>query len=86
MLQKYFLPVMMLLSLSLISCRNGDDELNTEEEKNTTIFDKKMTDRSEAVNLELSKRDSLFNALSEEATDPPPTIPPIDGTHWRQKK
>jgi len=86
MLQKYFLPVMMLLSLSLISCRNGDDELNTEEEKNTTIFDKKITDRNEVVNnLELSKRDSLVNTLSEEETDPP-TIPPKDGTHWRQKK
>lgn len=86
MLQKYFLPVMMLLSLSLISCRNGDDELNTEEEKNTTIFDKKITDRDEAVNLELSKRDSLVNALSEEEETDPPTIPPKDGTHWRQKK
>lgn len=93
MAAKYFFIAMILISLSLISCRQGED-LNTEEAIPTSAVDKALVQRegesaqskdgqeyngeAEIDEHSTSQRDTLV--IGVEISDPPKS-----GTHWKVK-
>ena len=78
MVQKYFFISIMLMGLTLISCRQAE-ELSTNEDVATNLQDIAAKDKGEDVNPGEFLRDSINHNID-------PNDPPKSGTHWKIKK
>ncbi|MBW8522870.1 hypothetical protein K0U91_15275 [Chryseobacterium chendengshani] len=77
MVQKYFFISIMLMGLTLISCRQSE-ELSTNEEVTTNVQNITAKDKGNENPSEVA-RDSTDVNLD-------PNDPPKSGTHWKIKK
>lgn len=78
MVQKYFFISIMLMGLTLISCRQAE-ELSTNEDVSTNLQNMTARDQ-EPENPNEAARDSIINDEID------PNDPPKSGTHWKIKK